>query len=160
MKADIIWGLLRISMGWIFLWAFLDKTFGLGFATKSGDAWVTGGSPTSGFLTHATKGPFADIFQAMAGSAVVDWLFMLGLLGVGMTLLLGVLVRVSSVSGIAMLGLMYLSALPPTNNPFLDDHIIYIIVLIGVAFVDSGARFGLGRWWQPLGLVQHHPWLQ
>ena len=38
-------GLLRILMGWLFLWTFLDKTFGLGFATTAEKAWIAGGSP-------------------------------------------------------------------------------------------------------------------
>jgi thiosulfate dehydrogenase [quinone] large subunit len=36
----------RLSMGWVFLWAFFDKTFGLGHETASKDAWTNGGSPT------------------------------------------------------------------------------------------------------------------
>ena len=31
--AGVVWGLLRIAMGWTFLWAFLDKAFALGFST-------------------------------------------------------------------------------------------------------------------------------
>lgn len=31
------------------LWAFLDKTFGLGYSTRVAKAWVNGGSPTKGF---------------------------------------------------------------------------------------------------------------
>ena len=54
-----IFVLLRLSMGWLFLWGFLDKTFGLNFATTPEDAWLAGGSPTYGFLSYATKGPFA-----------------------------------------------------------------------------------------------------
>ena len=41
---------LRIAMGFLFLWAFLDKTFGLHYATPSAKAWIHGGSPTKGFL--------------------------------------------------------------------------------------------------------------
>ena len=37
----------RILLGFVFLWAFLDKTFGLGFATAAEKAWVAGGSPSS-----------------------------------------------------------------------------------------------------------------
>ena len=33
LKGGIFWGLLRLAMGWIFLWAFLDKLLALGFAT-------------------------------------------------------------------------------------------------------------------------------
>ncbi|MEU1390068.1 hypothetical protein ABZ444_29030, partial [Nonomuraea sp. NPDC005730] len=47
---DYVWAVARIAIGWIFLWAFLDKTFGWGFATPAGKAWVAGGSPTTGFL--------------------------------------------------------------------------------------------------------------
>lgn len=49
---------IRIALGWVFLWAFLDKTFGLGFATPSAKSWLNGGSPTNGFLGSA-KGPSA-----------------------------------------------------------------------------------------------------
>ncbi len=74
---------LRIGLGWIFLWAFLDKLFGLGHETESKAAWINGGSPTSGFLGHATTGPFADMYQNIAGQAWADWLFMIGLAGIG-----------------------------------------------------------------------------
>ncbi len=121
--------LLRFGMSFIFLWAFVDKTFGLGFATSREAAWINGGSPTSGFLTHATHGPLAAIFQSLAGLQVVDWLFMLGLLFVGLTLALNEFVKWGSIAGSVMLFLMYLAVLPPENNPLIDDHIIYIFVL-------------------------------
>ena len=124
---------LRYSMGLIFLWAFIDKTFGLGFATKSASAWIAGGSPTYGFLTFAAKGPLAGFFQGLAGVPLVDWAFMLGLLFVGGTLLANKFVRWGALAGSAMLALMYLALLLPENNPLIDDHIIYILVLAHVA---------------------------
>ena len=57
MATHIFGGLARISLGWVFLWAFLDKTFGLGYATESKDAWIDGGSPTFGFLSSAPPDP-------------------------------------------------------------------------------------------------------
>ncbi len=125
----IIWLGLRFSMGLIFLWAFVDKLFGLGFATLSANSWINGGSPTSGYLANATRGPLAEIFQSLAGLAVVDWLFMIGLLGVGVTLLFNKYVSWGAMAGSAMLFLMWISAFPPANNPVLDDHIVYILVL-------------------------------
>lgn len=116
-------------MGLIFLWAFFDKLFGLGFATKGENAWISGGSPTSGFLLHGTKGPFAEFFQSLAGIAAVDWLFMAGLLGVGLTLVLNRYVKWGALVGSTMLFLMYIAAFPPENNPLIDDHIVYILVL-------------------------------
>lgn len=123
---------LRIALGSIFLWAFLDKLLGLGFSTVSERAWINGGSPTSGFLLNATKGPFVEVFQAMAGVAVVDWLFMLGLLFVGTTLLVRRFVVLGALAGIAMLALMYAAALWPTTNPVLDEHIVYIFALLAL----------------------------
>ncbi len=125
---------LRLVMGFIFLWAFLDKTFGLGYATTPDKAWIAGGSPTSGFLAMATKGPFASIFHGLAGMPIIDWLFMLGLLGVGLTLLLNKYVKIGCWMGSAMLLLMYLALLFPANTPFIDEHIVYILVLMLTAF--------------------------
>lgn len=123
------WLGLRLTMGFIFLWAFVDKLFGLGFATKSENSWLNGGSPTSGFLMNATRGPLAEFFKGLAGIPAVDWLFMLGLLGVGVALLFNKFVAWGAMAGSVMLLLMYLAVLPPANNPLIDDHIIYILVL-------------------------------
>ncbi len=136
-KQKIILAILRYCMGFIFLWAFLDKVFGLGFATTSEKAWINGGSPTTGFLSKAVKGPFADFFHSLAGYAVVDWLFMLGLLFVGLTLLLNKYVKWGSFVGCAMFLLMYLALMLPENNPVIDDHLVYIFVLLLVAFDSS-----------------------
>ena len=126
---------LRIALGFIFLWAFVDKLFGFGFATTPDKAWINGGSPTYGFLTFGTKGPLAELFQSIAGSPVVDWLFMMGLLGVGVALIINRFVVLGSIAGTLMVLLMYLAVLPPENNPLIDDHIIYALV-----FLFLGAR--------------------
>lgn len=130
---NLVYVVLRISMGFVFLWAFLDKTFGLGFATTVEKAWINGGSPTTGFLSFATKGPFAELFQSLAGIAIVDWLFMLGLLGVGVALIFNRYIKWAAIAGSAMLLLMYLAVLPPENNPIIDDHLIYILVFAVLA---------------------------
>ncbi len=129
MKKHYVYVALRLVMGFIFLWAFLDKVFGFGLATQSEAAWINGGSPTTGFLTNAVHGPFADVFKGLAGSAIVDWLFMLGLLFVGLTLILNRYVKWGAIAGMLMLALMYLALLFPANNPIIDDHIVYILVL-------------------------------
>ena len=81
-------GATRIAFGFYFLWAFVDKMFGLGFATPAERAVVNGGSPTTGYLS-GVEGPLAGFYNAMAGNAFVDVLFMAGLLGIGLTLMLG-----------------------------------------------------------------------
>lgn len=128
---------LRLSMGFVFLWAFLDKTFGLGFATSPEKSWINGGSPTSGFLSFAVRGPFAEIFNSLANVPAVDWLFMLGLLFVGLTLIFNKYVKWGCLAGSLMLLLMYLALLMPENNPIIDDHIIYILVLALIAIKNE-----------------------
>lgn len=133
-KQKIVFIALRLVMGFIFLWAFFDKVFGLGFATTPEKAWIQGGSPTFGFLSFGVKGPFAEIFHSLAGVAVVDWLFMMGLLFVGTTLILNKYVKWGCIVGGLMMILMYLALLLPENNPIFDEHIVYILVLTLIAF--------------------------
>jgi thiosulfate dehydrogenase (quinone) large subunit len=150
--------LLRIVVGWTFLWAFLDKLFGLGYATPSAKAWLDGGSPTKGFLSSAT-GPFAGFYHDIAGTGWANWLFMLGLLGIGTALLLGIGMRIAAVSGVILYLMMYTVVLPPVNNPVTDDHIIGALVFAVLALFSAGDTLGLGRWWKSLPLVQRNPWL-
>ncbi len=133
----ITWLVLRLAMGLIFFWVFVDKLFGLGFATKSENAWINGGSPTSGFLLNATRGPLEALFKGLAGVALVDWLFMLGLLFVGLTVTFNRYIKWGALAGSVMLLLMYLSVFPPANNPLFDEHLVYILVLVLLAYKDS-----------------------
>lgn len=136
-SGTVLLKILRVLMGFTFLWAFLDKTFGLGFATKPEAAWLHGGSPTTGFLTYAVKGPFAQFFTSLAGVTVIDWIFMLGLLGIGLSLILNRYVKWGALCGIVMLVLMYLALLWPENNPLIDEHIIYAVVLGYIALKNE-----------------------
>lgn len=122
--------IMRISIGLMMLWSFLDKLLGWGFATPRGQAWVDGVSPTYYYLAKVAHGPMQGLWQNIAGNVFVDWLFMLGLLGVGLSLTLGVFVRLGSLAGIVMFALFYLTVFPPQFNPLLDEHTVYIFSLI------------------------------
>ena len=150
----------RFSLGWVFLWAFLDKTFGLGYATKAEDAWLDGGSPTYGFLNFAATGPFEDFYKSIAGDAWADWLFMIGLAGIGIALIAGIAMRIAAAAGTLLLVMMWTAVLPPENNPFMDDHIIYALVLVLLAAIGAGRFAGLGTAWEKLPIVQRYPILK
>jgi thiosulfate dehydrogenase [quinone] large subunit len=153
-----LWAVTRLCMGWVFLWPFLDKLFGLGHETTAAHAWINGGSPSFGFLSGAT-GPFAGIYQSIAGAGLVNWLFMIGLLGIAVALLLGIGVRIAAASGAIMVILMWSASLPPQDDVFMDNHIIYALVLIGLALVGAGKTLGFGSWWAQTSLVRRFPWL-
>jgi thiosulfate dehydrogenase [quinone] large subunit len=145
----------RIAIGFVFLWAFVDKLVGFDHATPAAKAWLNGGSPSGGFL-KGVDGPFAGLFNAIAG-APADWLFMAGLLGIGIALILGVGMRIAAAAGALLLVLMWAASLPIVTNPFLDDHLVYAIVLVGLALMHAGNTVGLGRIWSRLSIVQRFP---
>lgn len=155
----------RLTTGFIFLWAFLDKAFGLGYSTPSAKAWIHGGKPSQGFLGHldAAK-PFTGFFSSIASTAT-DWLFMLGMLGVGLAVMLGIGTRVAAVSGSIIMALMWLAEFPPINgesagtNPLIDYHVAYALIIILVALTYAGDTWGLGKWWKSLDIVKKNPWL-
>jgi thiosulfate dehydrogenase [quinone] large subunit len=161
----------RITTGLVFAWAFLDKLFGFGYATPAERAWINGGSPTKGFLGNIDHGPLAEMFRGMAGAWWADWLFMLGLAGIGLALLLGVGLRIAAGAGTLMMLLMWAAEWPldrftdtgePTmsTNPVLDYHILYALVMIWLAIVAAGNVWGLGKQWTRLDIVEKNPWLR
>ncbi len=173
---NFAWLMVRLTLGFTMLWGFLDKAFGLGFktcrdaTTKSVDvmcqkAWFSGGSPTKGFLANAS-GPLGDIFKTLAASdalvTIINILFMLGLLGIGIALIFGAGLKIAGYSGAALMIFMYLAAFVPENNPIIDDHLVNAAVFLLIAIVGTklGDGFGLGKWWKSKSFVQKYKWLE
>ncbi|MDG4830471.1 DoxX family membrane protein [Solwaraspora sp. WMMD1047] len=165
-----IMAVLRISTGFVFLWAFLDKTFGFGFATPAERAWVNGGSPTKGFLSSVEVGPLQGFFHSIAGTWWANTLFMVGLAAIGVALIAGVGLRIAAGSGALMMVFMWLAEFPldrftasgepaGSTNPLIDYHIVYAIVLVALAAAYAGHTWGLGRLWAKLPFVQKNRWL-
>lgn len=168
---------LRIAFGLTFLWAFFDKLLALGFSTGAitnaagdktgtdffakGGAWLNGGSPTKGFLSHTSAdNPLHGFWNSFAGAAWADWLFMIGLVGIGLALLLGIGMRVAGVAGALLYAFMWVASWPLDTNPVIDDHLAGAIVVAVLALSYAGDTWGLGRWWSNLGLVRNYPVLR
>ena len=159
-------GVVRILLGFTFLWAFLDKNFAWGYSTTK--AWMFGtgdGNPTAGFLKFGVNpnGPFQSFYTNLAPSSpngIVNWLFMGALLGAGLTLVLGVAMRIGCIGSALLLISMFLAVAPwakyedkggstvASNNPLLDEHIIYAATLMVLMLICAGRYWGLGRWWE------------
>lgn len=146
----------RILIGFEFLWAFLDKTFGLGFSTPAAKAWINGGSPTTGYLS--AERTFSGFYSSLAHNGFVDVVFMLGLLGVGLALILGIGVRIGTIAGTVMLVFMYFASFPLSTNPVLDEHILEIGIMAIVFFAIPAQRVSLASWWRPLTAKQTWLW--
>jgi len=159
------WTVLRLVLGWSFLWAFLDKFFGLGFATCRAEdsssidfvcdaAMIKGGSPTYGFLAFATEASHTGfLFDWMAPSApdsinLADIGFMAALLLGGVALMLGIGTRIAAIGSAILMAFMFLaSEVWPENNPINSSHIIEMVAFLGIATVGPGA-FSLQGWFQ------------
>ena len=119
--------LLRISIGWLIFYAGITKILTPGWSTKQ-------------FLLSSTF--LNSFFSAMAGNVVVDWLVMLGLTLIGLSLLFGLFVKISSLMGIIMMILFYLPYYPPKHG-LVDEHVIYIMVFLVLIGLNAGKIYGL-----------------
>ncbi len=159
-KAWYMVAVARILLGFVFLWGFLDKTMGLGFPTRHDQAWVLGGSPTADFLrgTAIKSQVGGEFLSSLAGQVWVDWLFMLGLLGVGLALMLGIGLRLAAVAGTAMLVILWVAMLMPgRSNPLVDNHLVYIAMLWVFAF--SPRKVSMFDQWLETPSIKKTPWL-
>jgi len=161
------WTVLRILLGWSFVWAFLDKMFGLGFSTCRGGgegvaessidymcdaAMIRGGSPTFGLLEFGTKGTHTGglfTWMASSGPDTIGWAdvsFMLAMLLGGVALMLGVGTRIAAVGSAILMAFMFLALdVWPDNNPINSSHSIELVVYLGIATVGPGT-FSLQNW--------------
>jgi len=128
---------LRIATGLVFLWAFLDKLSGLGYATPTAKAWINGGSPTKGFLSSVDVGPFDTAFHAIAGTVMMLMMWLAEFPPD----------RFTTAGEPSM-----------STNPLIDYHVIYAIALIVIALTYAGNTWGLGQKWAALPIVQRQHW--
>jgi thiosulfate dehydrogenase (quinone) large subunit len=85
---------------------------------------------------------------------------MAGLLGIGIALVLGIGLRIAAAAGALMLVFMWAASLPIKTNPFMDDHLVYAVVVIGLALTHAGDTLGLGGRWSRLSPVRRFPALR
>ncbi len=136
--------LMRLTMGWIFLWSGLDKL-------------VTDFS-SAGFLTNATTGPLSGWFESLGANQaaldVIDPLVVWGQILIGITLVFGVFTRSGLFWATVMMMMFYLAQFPPANNPFIDEHLVYIIVFGLLGALGAGRILGLDV------LIERLPWVR
>jgi len=161
-------GVLRISLGLLYLWAFISQGFGVVYANSVTNAagqatsygwhfsydaslgWIMSGfthSPTAPFIA-STHGPLAFISQNLpAGVDDFGWMFALG--GLGIALTLGIAMRIAGWGGFALNIMLWFSLFPPSGNPVIDgEHMAFAFGILLLMFLHAGNRFGLGRWWE------------
>lgn len=67
-------------------------------------------------------------------------------------------VRLAGIGGAVLVAFMYLAGFVwPENNPFVDEHILEIILLVSFALVGAGRWLGFGNRWAKTRLVKRYP---
>ena len=137
--------ILRIAIGWHFLYEGLTKVFNPGWSSI-------------GYLLDS-KGLFSGMFHALAANphvvAIIDFLNIWGLTAIGLGLILGFLTGIATVAGIVILAFYYLShppliglnyAVPGEGNYFLvNKTLIEMITLWALFYFPTGKWIGLDR---------------
>ena len=140
----------RLLMAWTFLYAASHQGM---FNPKFSAA---------GFLAETKT--FHDIYAVLATPAadpVLTFLVSYGHLLIGLSLLVGLMVRVSAALAIALL-LMYWTAhmewpfIENRNNFIVDYHIVYAVLCGYLIFKRAGHVWGLDGWAEKLPFVRQH----
>lgn len=140
--------LLRLAMAWTFLYAASHQVF------------VPGWSAT-GFLAHTKT--FNGLFTLFTGPGigpVVSFLVEYGHLLIGISLLLGAMVRASATAAILLMILYWMAHMDfpyisNTNNFLIDEHIVNALVLALLIATHAGYRWGMDGWLSNLPMVKN-----
>ncbi len=137
LKKDFLLFLLRVSMGWLLFYAGITKVLN--------PQWSAGG-----YLQNAKT--FSGFYQWLATPEMLPFTNFLnewGLTLLGVALLIGAFVRWAGILGAVLMLLYYF---PIFEFPYagehsyiVDDHIIYALVLLLLAFSGAGKILGLGK---------------
>lgn len=129
--------LLRWSMGWLFFYAGITKVLN--------PAWSA-----AGYIKNAKT--LAGFYNWLASPPYIGWVNFLnewGLTLIGVSLILGLAVRWSSIAGALLMILYYL---PILNFPYagehsylVDEHVIYFLVFLLFYLSKAGEYWGLDR---------------
>jgi len=146
----------RIMIGWLLLWGFIDKMFGFGFQTPAGQGVIDGGSPSS-FITYADGGILADVYNTLAGNMAADVLLMAGLLILGITLMVGIASKLTTIFTAVFLVIMYTLWMPPSDNPLIDSHIVMAVGMVATYYLGGFEKLSLNGWWKSTPIVERFP---
>lgn len=157
--------LLRTLIGWHFAYE--------GYYKLVVPGWTRAGQPlrdwsAAGYLQNAT-GPFADAFQALAGSSMLPWIDVaipIALILVGLSLMLGLFTQIGSLGALVLLTVFYLAAVPTTGTMMPGTEGTYLLVnktliewsaVLVVFAARTGRIAGLDLLWQKRRIAAERP---
>ena len=143
----------RLAMAWTFLYAASHQVFVPDWSVV-------------GFLSHTKTfhGLFA-VFTTPTMAPITTFLVEYGHLLIGLSLLTGLMVRVSASFGIFLMVIYWMAHMDwpfigNTNNFILDEHLVYAGVLVYLIVKHAGHVWGLDAWVENMKFIQDHPSLK
>jgi thiosulfate dehydrogenase (quinone) large subunit len=144
--------LLRISVGWMMFYAGITKVIN---PSWSAEGYLKGAKTFPGLFQWFLQPNILPLINF-----VNEW----GLTLLGVALILGVFVRISSILGAVLMLLYYLPILdfpyPNLHSYIVDEHIIYAFVLLLFASLRAGRVWGLENWCSNLPICSKYPKLR
>ena len=143
--------LLRIAMGWMMFYAGITKVLD---PKWSAAGYLKGAKMFSGFYNWLLQ---PNILPTT--NFINEW----GLTLLGVSLILGIGVRLSSMLGALLMLLYYFPLGFPYPNPhsyIVDEHVIYACILLYFAAIRAGRTWGLENWCSNLPICSRFPILR
>ena len=141
--------LLRIFLGWLMFYSGISQVTNVHWSAAE-------------FLKSAITCP--QLYGWLASPSVlptINFLNSWGLTLLGLSLIFGLLVRLSSSLGMVLMLLYYLPGLSfpfiRPNGCLVDDHIIYLFVLYLFIVSSAGRIYGLDSIWTKTRFAKKHP---
>ncbi len=144
--------ILRISMGWLMFYSGITK--------------VLSSNWSAAFYLKDAK-TFHSFFNWLLQPGIMpvtNNLVVWGEVLIGAALILGIMVRLSSIGGFIMMLLFYLPILsfpyPDAYSFIVNYHIIYAFVFLALAAIRAGRTWGLENWCSNLPICSKYPRLR
>ena len=136
--------LTRVTVGWVFLYAGIEKVFGATPFTAAG------------FLKFGTIGTTAE---KVADGTIVNFLVVFGEVAIGAALILGLATRFASIAGALMMTLFWIAAWDFAFGA-IEYHSVLAIVTLSLGIIGAGEFFGLDAIVETTPIVKRAPALR
>jgi thiosulfate dehydrogenase [quinone] large subunit len=143
---------LRVAVGVIFLWAGLEKVIGgagewsaagfLSFATGGTLGWPFFAGDPADTIFNPTQGFWAGLAENETAMTVINLLVPWGQIGIGVSLILGLLTRFGAAMGTLMM-LFFFVAAWDFQFGVVNQHLTYALVTFFLGYIGSGNFYGL-----------------
>ncbi|MFB6124696.1 MAG: DoxX family protein [Halanaeroarchaeum sp.] len=141
---------MRVAIGWVF--------FDAGVNRLTDPTWSAGDVLLATRPENPLSGLWLGLGHAAPGlvGAILAW----GLALVGIALLFGAAVRLSALLGGGLMVLLWAVSLPIDNALFVDEHVVYLLVLFALGAFGAGRIAGLDAYFEGSEWVRERPWLR